>query len=86
MSHLAGVFFAETRCILQVLGCHHKVELTAAPAVREIRMSPGKEELDLTTQWAKVMEAIKPRRGYLALTPSEMVGACWSYTLNLDNR
>ena len=37
-------------------------------------MSPAKEELDLTTQWAKVMEAIRPRRGYLALTPmAEMV-------------
>ena len=29
-------------------------------------VTASKEELDLTTQWAKVMEAIKPRRGDLA--------------------
>lgn len=43
----------------------NKVHCTGV-GVSSPHVTASKEELDLTTQWAKVMEAIKPRRGDLA--------------------
>ena len=70
---LVFLFFSWNKVqFVQVLGCHH-------------HMSPHpRKNWDLTTQWAKVMEAIKPRRGRLGLKDSD-VGDGWSLYVPLNN-
>jgi len=56
VSHLAGVFIFFLK----------QGAICTGVRVSSPHVTASKEELDLTTQWAKVMEAIKPRRGDLA--------------------